>query len=33
MDANAKKTALRMIPYGMYVLTAAARTTRWPRPP
>jgi flavin reductase (DIM6/NTAB) family NADH-FMN oxidoreductase RutF len=23
MDANAKKTALRMIPYGMYVLTAA----------
>ena len=23
MDANAKKTALRMIPYGLYVLTAA----------
>jgi flavin reductase (DIM6/NTAB) family NADH-FMN oxidoreductase RutF len=23
MDADAKKTALRMIPYGMYVLTAA----------
>ena len=23
MDPNAKKTALRMIPYGMYVLTAA----------
>ena len=25
MDANAKKTALRMIPYGLYVLTAADR--------
>jgi flavin reductase (DIM6/NTAB) family NADH-FMN oxidoreductase RutF len=24
MDANAKKTTLRMIPYGLYVLTAAA---------
>ena len=24
MDANAKKTALRMIPYGLYVLTAEA---------
>jgi hypothetical protein len=23
MDADAKKTALRMIPYGIYVLTAA----------
>jgi len=23
MDPNAKKTALRMIPYGLYVLTAA----------
>ena len=22
MDANAKKTVLRMIPYGIYVLTA-----------
>ena len=22
MDENAKKTALRMIPYGLYVLTA-----------
>ena len=22
MDANAKKTALRMIPYGLYILTA-----------
>jgi flavin reductase (DIM6/NTAB) family NADH-FMN oxidoreductase RutF len=26
MDANAKKTALRMIPYGLYVLTAANRS-------
>jgi len=26
MDANAKKTALRMIPYGLYVLTAADKT-------
>ena len=25
MDANAKKTALRMIPYGLYVLTAAGK--------
>jgi len=25
MDPNAKKTALRMIPYGLYVLTAASR--------
>ena len=25
MDANAKKTALRMIPYGLYVLTADSR--------
>jgi len=25
MDPNAKKTALRMIPYGLYVLTAATR--------
>ena len=25
MDANAKKTALRMIPYGMYVLTAQGK--------
>src|ERR671923_1964805 len=25
MDANAKKTALRMIPYGLYVLTAAKK--------
>ena len=33
MDANVKKTVLRMIPYGLYVLTARARTTRWPRPP
>ncbi len=24
MDPNAKKTALRMIPYGLYVLTAEA---------
>ena len=36
MDANAKKTALRMIPYGLYVLTAqgkdgriAAGTVNW----
>ena len=36
MDANAKKTALRMIPYGLYVLTAeddrgeaAAATINW----
>ena len=35
MDANAKKTALRMIPYGLYVLTAqkgdevAAATVNW----
>ena len=35
MDANAKKTTLRMIPYGMYVLTAAsgdrvaAATVNW----
>jgi len=36
MDADAKKTALRMIPYGMYVLTAArpdgtvaAATVNW----
>ena len=28
MDANAKKTSLRMIPYGMYVLTAAAKDGR-----
>jgi flavin reductase (DIM6/NTAB) family NADH-FMN oxidoreductase RutF len=28
MDADAKKTALRMIPYGLYVLTAAARDGR-----
>ena len=28
MDANAKKTALRMIPYGLYVLTAADRNGR-----
>ena len=28
MDANAKKTALRMIPYGLYVLTAEARDGR-----
>jgi len=33
MDANVKKTALRMIPYGLYVLTAKARTTRVARPP
>src|SRR5262249_40896658 len=26
MDPNAKKTALRMIPYGLYVLTAADKT-------
>ena len=26
MDVNAKKTALRMIPYGLYVLTAANRS-------
>ena len=25
MDANAKKTALRMIPYGLYVLTAESK--------
>src|SRR5215467_14225240 len=25
MDANAKKTALRMIPYGLYVLTAKGK--------
>jgi hypothetical protein len=25
MDADAKKTALRMIPYGIYVLTAEAK--------
>jgi len=25
MDANAKKTTLRMIPYGLYVLTAAGK--------
>src|SRR4051794_39211075 len=36
MDPNAKKTALRMIPYGLYVLTAAdkegevaAATVNW----
>src|SRR5499426_1172057 len=36
VDANAKKTALRMIPYGLYVLTAeskdgkvAAATVNW----
>ncbi len=28
MDANAKKTALRMIPYGLYVLTAAHKDGR-----
>src|SRR5262252_9899000 len=28
MDANAKKTALRMIPYGLYVLTAADESGR-----
>jgi flavin reductase (DIM6/NTAB) family NADH-FMN oxidoreductase RutF len=28
MDANAKKTALRMIPYGLYVLTAADKSGR-----
>lgn len=28
MDADAKKTALRMIPYGLYVLTAEARDGR-----
>jgi flavin reductase (DIM6/NTAB) family NADH-FMN oxidoreductase RutF len=28
MDANAKKTALRMIPYGLYVLTAQAKDGR-----
>lgn len=32
MDANVKKSVLRMIPYGLYVLTAKARTMRWPRP-
>ena len=26
MDANAKKTALQMIPYGLYVLTAADKS-------
>jgi len=35
MDPNAKKTALRMIPYGLFVLTAAkgdrvsAGTVNW----
>ena len=36
MDANVKKSVLRMIPYGMYVLTAkgkddavAAATVNW----
>jgi flavin reductase (DIM6/NTAB) family NADH-FMN oxidoreductase RutF len=28
MDASAKKTTLRMIPYGLYVLTAAAKDGR-----
>ena len=28
MDANAKKTALRMIPYGLFVLTAASKDGR-----
>jgi flavin reductase (DIM6/NTAB) family NADH-FMN oxidoreductase RutF len=28
MDANAKKTALRMIPYGLYVLTGEAKDGR-----
>ncbi len=28
MDANAKKTALRMIPYGLYVLTAESKDGR-----
>ncbi|MFQ5576424.1 MAG: flavin reductase family protein [Anaerolineae bacterium] len=28
MDANLKKTALRMIPYGLYVLTAQAKDGR-----
>lgn len=32
MDADAKKTALRMIPYGLYVLTAE-KTVRLPRQP
>ena len=28
MDADAKKTALRMIPYGLYVLTSEAKDGR-----
>lgn len=39
MDADAKKTALRMIPYGIYVLTAddgkgnvGAATVNWVHP-
>jgi flavin reductase (DIM6/NTAB) family NADH-FMN oxidoreductase RutF len=28
MDANAKKTALRMIPYGLYILTSESRDGR-----
>ena len=31
MDKDIKKTALRMIPYGLYVLTVKARTARSPR--
>lgn len=32
MDANVKKSVLRMIPYGLFVLTAKGRDTRWLRP-
>ena len=33
MDANMKKTVLRMIPYGLYVLTAKGKDDAWRRPP
>ena len=33
MDPNAKKTALRMIPYGLFVLTAAKKDEVAPPPP
>ena len=32
MDPNTKKTTLRMIPYGLYVLTAATATASRPAP-
>ena len=32
MNEDAKKTALRMIPYGLYVLTAEGRAGLWLQP-